>query len=92
MEKSNNDLFDFMSKMYADLKDELSSVKSEQIKTNERLDSISSGIGKMVTNEVACELSDQLKEIKDDITFLTHKTTETEKDVYKIQSHLKIIK
>ncbi|MBN1042544.1 hypothetical protein DVW07_10785 [Clostridium botulinum] len=92
MEKSNNDLFDLMSKMYADLKDELSSIKSEQIKTNERLDSISSGIGQMVTNEVAAELSDQLKGIKDDIAFLTHKTTETEKDVYRIQSHLKIIK
>ncbi|WP_205427493.1 hypothetical protein [Clostridium botulinum] len=45
MEKSNNDLFDLMSKMYADLKDKLSIIKSEQIKTNERLDSISSGIG-----------------------------------------------
>lgn len=48
MEKSNNDLFDLMSKMYTDLKDELSSIKSEQIKTNERLDSISFGIDKMV--------------------------------------------
>lgn len=92
MEKSNNDLFELMSKMYSDMTSKFDMLDSKLNKIDSRLDSLSSDIGKMVTNEVATELSDQLKEIKDDITFLTHKTTETEKDVYKIQSHLKIIK
>ena len=92
MEKSNNDLFELMSKMYSDMTSKFDMLDSKLNKIDYRLDSLSSDIGKMVTNEVATELSDQLKEIKDDITFLTHKTTETEKDVYKIQSHLKIIK
>lgn len=57
-----------------------------------RIDDLSNDLGNMVTNKIADELSNQIKELKDDIKFLTHKTTETEKDVYKIQNHLKIIK
>nr|WP_321027262.1 hypothetical protein [Clostridium neonatale] len=92
MEKNNNDLFELMSKIYSEMTSKFDMLDSKLNKIDSRLDSLSSDIGKMVTNEVATELSNQLKEIKDDITFLTHKTTETEKDVYKIQSHLKIIK
>lgn len=59
---------------------------------NVRIDNISTGIGKIVTNEVADELSEQLKAIKNDVKFVKHKVQETEEDVFTIQSHLKIIK
>ncbi|WP_244833402.1 hypothetical protein [Clostridium sp. BJN0001] len=99
MEKSNNDLFELITKMYSDLKSEISDVKkdisgikAEQIKTNERLDSLSEGVGKMVAHEVADELSTQLKEIKTDVRFVKRKVQDTEEDVFVIQDHLKIIK
>ncbi|WP_244832989.1 hypothetical protein [Clostridium sp. BJN0001] len=92
MEKSNNDLFELISKMYNDLKSSINDIKTEQIKTNERLDSLSSGIGKMITNEMADELSSQLKEIKTDVRFVKRKVQDTEEDVFVIQDHLKIIK
>lgn len=59
---------------------------------NARIDNLSAGIGNMVTNEVADELSDQLKSIKTDVKFVKHKVQETEEDVFTIQSHLEIIK
>lgn len=59
---------------------------------NSRIDNLSTGIGNMVTNEVADELSYQLKTIKNDVKFVKHKVQETEEDVFTIQSHLKIIK
>lgn len=59
---------------------------------NVRIDTLSIGIGKMITNEVAEELSDQLRIIKSDVKFVKHKVQETEEDVFTIQSHLKIIK
>ena len=59
---------------------------------NIRIDNLSTDIGKMITHEVAHELSDQLKTIKTDVKFVKHKVLETEEDVFTIQSHLKIIK
>lgn len=59
---------------------------------NNRLDTISTGIGDVIGNEVGDSLSNNLTEIKDDIKFIKHKLHSTEEDVYKIQSHLKIIK
>ena len=61
-------------------------------KVDKRFDKLTSDIGNLVSKDIAEGISSQIKDVKQDVEFLTHKTTETEKDVYKIQSHLKIIK
>lgn len=61
-------------------------------KMDKRFDELTSDIGNLVSKDIAEGISNQIKDVKQDVGFLTHKTTETEKDVYKIQSHLKIIK
>lgn len=106
MDKNNNDLFELMTKMYSEmqeLKTEVKGIKTDvknlDVKidkgfdsVNNRIDNLFTDLGKMVTNEVADELSDQLKIIKSDVKFVKHKVQETEEDVFTIQSHLKIIK
>ena len=99
MKSDIGDMKSEISSMKSDIggmKSEISSIKSDMKNgfdaVTNRIDALSNGLGNMVTNDIADELSNQLKEIKDDIEFLTHKTTETEKDVYKIQNHLKIVK
>lgn len=59
---------------------------------NKRFDNLSENIGRMVTKEVGGEISYQVNSLKNDINFLIQKTTKTEKDVFVIQNHLKIIK
>ncbi|MGN9134207.1 hypothetical protein ACTNDG_01915 [Clostridium sp. HCP1S3_B4] len=61
-------------------------------KVDKRFDELTSDIGNLVSKDIAEGISSQIKDVKQDVEFLTYKTTETEKDVYKIQSHLKIIK
>lgn len=46
MEKSNDDLFDLITKMYSDLKNEMSDMKTELSKTNKRLDSLEQQVNK----------------------------------------------
>lgn len=98
MDKST-ETFELMSKMYSEILDMKADMNklSKKIDTGfneltERIDKLSNGLGKMVTNEVADELSSQLDEIKKDVKFVKHKVRETEEDVFTIQSHLKIIK
>lgn len=120
MENNNNDLFELMTKMYAEMQD----MKSEQRKTNERLgnlesrfdnleskvdtleskvdtgfqnltarmDDISKGIGSVVGSDVSETLSDKINSINSDLGFIKHKLNITEEDVYKIKSHLRIVK
>lgn len=59
---------------------------------NKRFDEMSGAIGHMVTNEIAEELSNKLKEIKTDVKFVKRKVQDTEEDVFVIQDVLKIIK
>ena len=61
-------------------------------KVDKRFDKLTSDIGNLVSKDIAEGISSQIKDVKQDVEFLTYKTTETEKDVYKIQSQLKIIK
>ena len=63
-----------------------------EIKIDKRFDNLTLDIGNLVTMDIADGISNQIQDVKSDIKFLTHKTQETEKDVYKIQDHLKIIK
>lgn len=99
MDKSNNDLFELMSKMYSEMQDMKKDIKNLDAKVdkgfkdvNTRIDNLSNGIGKIVTNEVADELSEQLNSIKTDVKFIKRKVQDTEEDVFVIQDHLKIIK
>jgi hypothetical protein len=99
MDKSNNDLFELMSKMYSEIQDMKKDIKNIDVKVdkgfndvNTRIDNLSNGIGKMITNEVAGELSAQLNTIRNDVKFIKRKVQDTEEDVFVIQDHLKIIK
>lgn len=96
MEKNNNDLFELMTKMYSEMQEGFSSVNKRiddlENKVDKRFDTLTSDIGNLVSKDIAEGISNQIKDVKQDVEFLTHKTTETEKDVYKIQSHLKIVK
>ena len=78
------------------IKDDISSMKDDikrlDNKVDKRFDELASEIGDLVSKDIAQGISNQIKDVKQDVEFLTHKTTETEKDVYKIQSHLKLIK
>ena len=67
-------------------------IKRLDNKIDKRFDELASKIGDLVSKDIAAGISNQIKDVKQDVEFLTHKTTETEKDVYKIQSHLKLIK
>ncbi|WP_394870526.1 hypothetical protein [Clostridium butyricum] len=99
MEKNTNDLFELMTKIYSEMKDLKKDINNIDVKVDKgfneiksRIDNLSSDLGKMVTNEVADELSKQLKEIKTDVRFVKRKVQDTEEDVFVIQDHLKIIK
>ena len=59
---------------------------------NKRFDEMSDAIGHMLTNEIAEELSNKLKEIKTAVKFVKRKVQDTEEDVFVIQDVLKIIK
>ena len=78
------------------IKDDISSMKDDikrlDNKVDKRFDELASKIGDLVSKDIAEGISNQIKDVKQDVEFLTHKTTETEKNVYKIQSHLKLIK
>ena len=78
------------------IKDDISSMKDDikrlDNKVDKRFDELASEIGDLVSKDIAEGISNQIKDVKQDVEFITHKTTETEKDVYKIQSHLKLIK
>ena len=78
------------------MKDDISLMKDDikrlDNKVDKRFDELASEIGDLVSKDIAEGISNQIKDVKQDVEFLTHKTTETEKDVYKIQSHLKLIK
>ncbi len=100
---NSKELFELMTKMYSEmqdmkqeLKDDIKGVDSKidvlEIKIDKRFDGLTSDIGNLVTNDIAEGISNQIEDVKSDIKFLTHKTQETEKDVYKIQHHLKIVK
>ena len=96
MEKSNDDLFQLMTKMYSEIKDIKQNINDINTKVdngfnevNNRIHNLSCDLGKLVTNEVADELSKQLKE---NVRFVKHKVQDTEEDVFVIQDHLKIIK
>lgn len=67
-------------------------VDSLEEKMDKRFDNLTSDIGNLVSRDIAEGISNQIEDVKSDIKFLTHKTQETEKDVYKIQNYLKIIK
>ena len=78
------------------MKDDISLMKDDikrlDNKVDKRFDELASEIGDLVSKDIAEGISNQIKDVKQDVEFITHKTTETEKDVYKIQSHLKLIK
>ena len=59
---------------------------------NSKIDNLSCELGEMISREVGDTISNQLKELKSDVKFLTHKVQDTEKDVFGIKDHLKLIK
>ena len=59
---------------------------------NKRFDELTSDISNLVSKDIAEGISSQIDDIKTDLGFVKHKLNATEEDVYKIQSHLKIIK
>lgn len=83
---------DDITSMKGDIKRLDNKVDNLDNKVDKRFDELTSDIGNLVSKDIAEGISSQIKDVKQDVEFLTHKTTETEKDVYKIQSHLKIIK
>lgn len=98
MDNSNN-LFELMTKIYNEMQELKENIKNLDIKIDNgfndvstRIDDLSNGIGTLVSNEVADELSEQLKLIKTDVRFIKRKVQDTEEDVFVIQDHLKIIK
>ena len=78
------------------LKDDISSMKDDikrlDNKVDKRFDELASEIGDLVSKDIATGISNQITEVKTDIGFIKHKLNTTEEDVYKIQSHLKLIK
>ena len=107
MEKSNNDLFELMTKMYTDMNNRMDKISNDmqegfksvnnkidnlEVKMDTRFDTLTSDIGNLVTNDIAYGISNQITDVKGDIKFIKHKINTTEEDVYKIQDHLKIIK
>ena len=81
-----------ISSMKDDIKRLDNKIDNLDTKVDNRFDELASEIGDLVSKDIATGISNQIKDVKQDVEFLTHKTTETEKDVYKIQSHLKLIK
>ena len=100
------EIFELMTKMYNEIQDmtsQINKINSRMnsletkitdgfVHVNNRFDELSVGIGKIVADEVAGEISNQLSEIKTDVKFITRKVQDTEKDVFVIQNHLKVIK
>ena len=78
------------------IKDDISSMKDDikrlDNKVDKRFDELASEIGDLVSKDIATGISNQITEVKTDIGFIKHKLNTTEEDVYKIQSHLKLIK
>ena len=83
---------DDITSMKGDIKRLDNKIDNLDNKVDKRFDELTSDIGNLVSKDIAEGISSQIKDVKQDVEFLTYKTTETEKDVYKIQSHLKIIK
>lgn len=94
--ENNNDLIDLITKMYTEMKEGFSSINNriDNLETtmNKRFDELTSDISYLVSKDIAEGISNQIDDIKTDIGFVKHKLNATEEDVYKIQSHLKIIK
>ena len=78
------------------MKDDISLMKDDikrlDNKVDKRFDELASEIGDLVSKDIATGISNQITEVKTDIGFIKHKLNTTEEDVYKIQSHLKLIK
>ena len=99
----NEKIFDLLAKIYNEMQEMRKELKSDiksvdtkvdslESKMDKRFDNLTSDIGNLVTRDIADGISIQIQDVKSDIKFLTHKTQETERDVYKIQDKLKIIK
>lgn len=56
------------------------------------MNNLSCKLGEIVSKEVRNLLSNQLQELKSDVKFLNHKVADTEKDVFEIKEHIKLIK
>lgn len=56
------------------------------------MNNLSCKLGEIVSKEVRNLLSNQLQELKSDVKFLNHKVDDTEKDVFGIKEHIKLIK
>ena len=56
------------------------------------MNNLSCKLGEIVSKEVRNLLSNQLQELKSDVKFLNHKVADTEKDVFGIKEHIKLIK
>ena len=54
------------------------------------MNNLSCKLSEIVSEEV--RLSNQLQELKSDVKFLNHKVADTEKDVFGIKEHIKLIK
>lgn len=110
MENKILELLQSMQNQMNSMQSDITSIKYEQLKVNERLtnletkvdkgfadvnskiDNLSCELGEMISREVGDTISNQLQELKSDVKFLTHKVTDTEKDVFGIKDHLKLIK
>lgn len=95
----NTEIFDLLSKMYSEMQVMKENIKNVETKINKefndinvKIDNLSAHIGKMITNEVAQELSEHLKTIKTEVKFVKYKVQENEEDLFRIQSYLKISK
>ena len=110
MEHKILELLQSMHNQMTSMQSDITSIKYEQLKVNERLsnleakvdkgfadvnskiDNLSCELGEMISKEVGDTISNQLQELKSDVKFLTYKVQDTEKDVFGIKDHLKLIK
>ena len=81
-----------ISSMKDDIKRLDNKIDNLDTKVDNRFDELASEIGDLVSKDIATGISNQITEVKTDIGFIKHKLNTTEEDVYKIQSHLKLIK
>ena len=88
----DKEILELLKTIQGDISSIKDDIKRLDNKVDKRFDELASEIGDLVSKDIAAGISNHIKDVKQDVEFLTHKTTETEKDLYKIQSHLKLIK
>ena len=103
MEKNSADLFELMTKIYNDMNTGFNTINTRidtleakinslETNINNKLDTLTSDIGNLVSKDLADTISNQITKLNQDVKFIKRKVQDTEEDVFVIQDHLKLIK